>query len=151
MGNLEYATQLIRQKRGEYLEKLLPGPLPGWKAMEPETKVVAAAIFGGGVSAKRGYKKNYSYISVEILADSPLLQSIVALLNNPIMAMADGGKMEKIKGQRTITKYDHQAMEGTISIVVANRYVVIVEGRSVTKKEMTEYATSIDFNKLSGI
>ncbi|MFN2354295.1 MAG: hypothetical protein ABR512_07205, partial [Desulfopila sp.] len=59
-GSLEYAAQLIRQKKGGELEALLPKPLPGWTAEEASSQAAGAAMFGGGVTAERKYRKDGS-------------------------------------------------------------------------------------------
>ena len=48
-------------------------------------------MFGGGIGAHRTYKKGSSKIKVEILTDSPVLQSMMGLFTNPMFATADGG------------------------------------------------------------
>ena len=53
VSSLDYASQLIRQKRASRLEAFLPEPLSGWKAKDVESQAVGQAMFGGMVSAKR--------------------------------------------------------------------------------------------------
>lgn len=51
---------------------------------------------GGGVSAERRYKKGAASVTVQIIADSPMLQGIMMMFSNPMLAGADGVKIEKI-------------------------------------------------------
>ena len=95
VSGLDYAAQLIRQKRASRLEAFLPEPLSGWKAKDVESQAVGQAMFGGMVSAKRQYHKDSSSVTVEITADSPMLQSMVMMFSNPAYATADGGKLKK--------------------------------------------------------
>jgi len=47
-GSLEYAAQLIRQKKGGQLEVFLPKPLPGWTAEDVSSQAMGAAMFAVG-------------------------------------------------------------------------------------------------------
>ena len=144
VGSLDYAAQLIRQKRAEVLATFLPDPLSGWKAKEIESKAVGRAMLGGMVSAKREYVKGSGCITVELMADSPTLQGMLMLFSNPAYATADGGKLTKIKRQKAIVKYRSANQDGEISMVVDNRYMVVVKGRKVSEEDLTGYASSID-------
>jgi hypothetical protein len=148
-GNLDYASQLIRQKRGEQLKTFLPKPLAGWKAKESTSQAVGAAMFGGGVSAERKYHKESSSVTVKIVTDSPLMQSMMVMFTNPMFAASSGGKLEKVNGQKAIVKYSSTNKSGEINIVVVNRFLITIEGNDVTKKELKNYAGSINYKKLA--
>ena len=73
-SSLDYASQLIRQKKGEALGKLLPGPLDGWTADEGKAKVTAASLFGGGLTAEKNYMKDVRELFNTIpIHEAPLL------------------------------------------------------------------------------
>ncbi|MFQ5445017.1 MAG: hypothetical protein ACE5EK_10425 [Nitrospinales bacterium] len=82
-GNLDYAAQLIRQKKGDQLQTLLPPPLPGWKAEDANSQAIGMAMLGGAVTASRKYRKGGSKVTVSIVTDSPMLQSIMMMFTNP--------------------------------------------------------------------
>jgi len=149
VGSLDYASQLIRQKRSEQLKSFLPKPLAGWKAKDPTSQAVGAAMLGGGVSAERQYNKGSSSVSVKIVTDSPLMQSIMMMFTNPMFAASGGGKLETISGQKAIVKYNETNKSGEINIVVINRFLITVEGNGVTKEELKNYTVSINYNKLA--
>jgi len=148
VGSLDYAAQLIRQKRASKLEAFLPATLPGWKAKDVESQASGQAIFGGMVSAKREYRKGSSSVTVDIVADSPILQSMVMMFSNPAFAAADGGRLRKIKRQKAIVKYRSSNQEGEITIVVDKRYLVSIKGRKVSEEALVNYASAIDYKKL---
>jgi len=118
--SLNYATQLIQQKKSENLTSFLPEPLDGWTADKSSSQAVGAAMFGGGVTAERRYAKEESQVTVQIVTDSPMLQTMMMMFSNPMFASSDGGKMEKIKRQKAIVKYDPPTQQGEIQIVVAS-------------------------------
>jgi len=151
MTSLNYASQLIGQKKGGDLQSLLPQPLDGWKAEEATSQAIGAAMLGGGVSAERRYQKGPSSVSVQIVTDSPMLQSMMMMFGNPMLAGADGGKLEKIAGEKAIVKYDAQQKNGTINVVAANRFLITVEGTDVALEDLKAYAGKIDYKKLAAL
>lgn len=149
VGSLNYAAQLIGQKKGGQLEAFLPKPLDGWTAEDPGSQAAGAAMFGGGVTAERRYSKDSASVHVQIVTDSPLLQGMMMMFTNPMFAGSDGGKLEKIKGQKAIVKYIAADKEGKIDIMVANRFLVTIEGNDVMKEDLEGYAKAVDYDKLA--
>ncbi|MFZ0482903.1 MAG: hypothetical protein WAL93_05885 [Desulfobacterales bacterium] len=147
-NSLDYASQLIRQKRGDKLEALLPEPLAGWSAEDVKSQAAGPGFLGGMISAKRMYKKDNSSVTMEIITDSPALQSMVMMFSNPAYAAADGGKLTRIKRQKAIIKYNPSQKNGEINIVVAKQYLVSVKGRGISQKDLVDYASAIDYMKL---
>ena len=147
-NSLDYASQLIRQKRSGKLEAFLPEPLAGWSAEDVKSQAAGPGYLGGMISAKRKYKKDKSSVTMEIITDSPTLQSMIMLFSNPAYASADGGKLTKIKRQKAIVKYNQSRKNGEINIVVAKQYLVSVKGRNVNKNDLVDYASAIDYKNL---
>ncbi|WP_339133042.1 MAG: hypothetical protein WGN25_11735 [Candidatus Electrothrix sp. GW3-4] len=150
ISNLDYATQLIRQKRSERMKALLPEPLSGWQAKPATAQALGTAVFGGGVTVSRDYYTDKgATLSIEIVSDSPVLQSIMTMLNNPMFAGAAGGIIKTISRQRAMIKYDDKDRKGEIDIVVASRFMVTIKGHGVEQEMMLKFAESIDFNALA--
>ena len=149
VSSLNFAEQLIQQKKSSGLEAFLPEPLKGWKGEIATSQAAGAAMLGGGISAERRYNKGDSSIHIQIMADSPMLQGVMMMMSNPMFATSDGGKLERIEKQKAIVKFDPNTKEGKIQIVVANRFMVTVEGDGITDKELKAYAKAIDYNKLA--
>jgi hypothetical protein len=147
--SLDYAAQLIRQKKGGQLEAFLPKPLSGWKAEDAKSQAMGAAMFGGGVTAERSYVNGDSRVSVKIITDSPMMQGMMMMFSNPMMATSDGGKLEKINGERAIVKYSNENKDGNINIVIAGRFLITVEGNDVGRQDLIAFAQGIDFKKLA--
>jgi hypothetical protein len=147
-NSLDYASQLIHQKRSGNLEAFLPEPLAGWSAEDVKSKAVGAGYLGGMISANKKYRKDQSSVTIEIITDSPALQSMVMMFSNPAYASADGGKLTKIKRQKAIIKYTPSRKDGEINIVVAKQYLVTIKGRKVEESDLVDYASAIDYQKL---
>jgi len=147
--NLDYASQLIRQKKQDQLQSFLPKPLDGWTAEDETSQAMGTAMLFGGTSAKRNYYKGSSIITIGIIADSPFLQSIMMLFSTPLIATASGGKLEIIKGQKAIVTYTSVGQQGEIKIIVAGRILITLNGTNVSKEDIIAYANKIDYKKIT--
>jgi hypothetical protein len=147
--SLDYACQLIRQKKGGQLEAFLPEPISGWKAEDAKSQAIGSAMFGGGVTAERSYFKGGSRVNVKIITDSPMMQGIMMMFSNPMMATSDGGKLEKISGEKALVKYSNDNKDGNINMVIAGRFLITVEGNDVARQDLIAFAQRIDFKKLA--
>jgi hypothetical protein len=146
--SLNYASQLIKQNKAKVLESFLPEPLSGWTAQKTNSQAVGAAMFGGGVTAERKYNKGSSSVTVQIITDSPIMQGVMMMFSNPMIAVSDGAKLEKIGRQKAIVKFDPNNKQGEIKIVVAHRFLVLIEGHEIAKEDLKGYAKAIDYKKL---
>jgi len=147
--SLNYASQIIQQKKGKGLESFLPEPLQGWTAEAASSQAVP--VYGGGITVERQYTKGSSTISISIITDSPMMQGVMMMFSNPMIASASGGQLAKIKRQKAIINFDAANRQGTIQIVVANRYLITVDGDGVSKEDLKAYAESIDFAGLKSL
>ncbi|MFP4226688.1 MAG: hypothetical protein ACLFRF_08155 [Desulfobacterales bacterium] len=125
--------------------------MDGWTAEEASSQAVGAAMMGGGLSAERSYSKEDSTVDIKIITDSPIMQGMMMMFSNPMLAASDGGKMQKIGRQKAIVKYDAQNKSGDVNVVVANRFLVTIEGRDLSEADLKAYAKAVDYNKLSAM
>ena len=149
VGSLNYAAQLIQQKKGNELRAFLPKPLSGWAADDATTQTAAASMFGGGIATERQYHKGPSSVTVQIVTDSPIMQGMMMMFSNPMFAGAEGGQLERIGSQKAIVKFDSADKRGDIKIIVANRFLVSIEGDEVAKTDLINYAKAIDYKKMA--
>ncbi|HDQ40222.1 MAG TPA: hypothetical protein ENN39_04245 [Desulfonatronum sp.] len=150
-GNLDYAAQLVRQQKGGQLENFLPEALSGWTATDAQSSSMGAMFMGGGVSAERSYRKDGGdgRAKVAIFTDSPMLQTVMMMFSNPMVAASSGAKLETLAGQRTVVDYAPGENRGEIRVVVDNRILVTVEGQHVEKADLVAYLEAIDFQGLA--
>jgi len=147
--SLSYANQLIKQIKGGQLENCFPEPLSGWKANAATSTAAGEAMFGGGVTAERSYNREDANVQIQFITDSPLMQTVMMMFSNPMFATSDGGKMEKISGQKAIVKYDESSKSGEVQIAFNNKYLITVNGNNVERDILVKYTAAIDFNKMS--
>ena len=144
-SELEFAVQQIRQLQAGLLKGIFPAPPSGWTGSEPESNSAGASFFGGGVSASRIYTMGDSQIKINVVSNSPVLQSYLMMFSNPMM-MAGQGDVTKVAGNRAIRKLDAAAGSGEMNIVVANKILVTIEGwRLAAVEAITTFAELIDY------
>jgi hypothetical protein len=138
---LDAASSLLRQARAEGLKKLLPAVPPGWTADNAESTAVGAAMLGGGTTASRTYHNGSQRVEVQIMADSPMLQGMAALLNSPLAAMG-GMKTVVVSGRRM----SYNDSDNSYMTLVADKVIVKVDGNKDTPEPtLKSFIGAIDF------
>ncbi len=138
---LDAAANLLRQARADGLKKLLPAAPPGWTADAAESTAVSVAMLGGGITASRTYHNGRQSVEVQIVADSPMLQTVAALISSPLGAI--GGMKTVVIGGRRLSYTENDRSYMTL---VADKVIVRVEGNSDTPDAtLKSFIEVIDF------
>ena len=140
--SLDLASQLVGQKNAERFAALLPAALPGWKAEKVETTSVGVTVFGVTSASRRYTGPDGRDVEVRITGDSTLVVQFAQFLINPTIAGAMG-KLISVGDQRAL-----QTNEGSINMVVANKFLVTVDGSADAASKLA-YAHAVDVAKLS--
>jgi len=147
--DLNYVLELLKQKKGDSLKTMLPEALNGWIAEDAKAETAGSAMFGGGTSIDRVYKKDDSTVTISIITDSPLMQSIGMMIANPMFA--SGGKLKRINREKTMIKYNPKQKSGEITLIIDKRFMISVKGKNVTEEDLINYTKEIDFKKLKSL
>ena len=140
--SLDLASQLVGQKNAESFAALLPAALPGWKAEQAETTSVGVTVFGVTSASRRYTGPDGRDVEVRITGDSTLVVQFAQFLINPTIAGAMG-KLISVGDQRAL-----QTNEGSINMVVVNKFLVTVDGSADAASKLA-YAQAVDTAKLS--
>ena len=144
-ARLERAARLIREARSSALVVFLPAPLSGWFASPSEAEAVTDPLLPGGASsAAREYLQGERLVRIRILADAPAVQSALQVLGSPAFSSIDGAKPVKVHGQPGMLKFDVQRRSGRMTLVVAQRYLVSIDGVDVTVETLAAFAEATD-------
>lgn len=149
--SLDYAKQLIQQLRSEGIMKFLPEPLPGWESKTAQTQ--SMGMLGGMSGVEKEYwapgsgNQGRKHITINIMAESPVMQGMMAMFN-PMYAGAQGGKLQKIKRNKAIVKYNPDNRSGEANVLVKKKYIISIKGDAVDKKDLMDYAKIIDYKGL---
>ncbi len=150
---LEIAITQIRTLQTDELRKALPKPLAGWTAEDQESQAAGFGLFGLGsaVSVVRRYYEEESDQSIEIsiMGESPYLQQLRMIINNPGLQPGTKLEIERIEGKRRkiAETFSAEDMEGKLSLELEEAEIfVTVEGWDISDKEILyEYLMAIDF------
>jgi hypothetical protein len=149
---LNFAVGQIQQKQTAGLKDVFPEPLKGWSAEESTGQFAGAPMLGGGITASRHYsvEDGDKTVDIEIVTDSPLLQSVLMLYTNPaFFANQPDTKLVKIQGRKAVQKFNAKEKEGEISIVIGSRMLVSIKGNQLPSiDDMMAYANAISYETL---
>jgi len=149
---LNFAVGQIQQKQTAGLKNVFPEPLKGWKAEESAGEFGGAQMLGGGITASRHYfvENGDQTVDIEIVTDSPLLQSVLMFYTSPaFFANQPDTKLVKIQGRKAVQKFNAKEKEGEISIVIGSRMLVSIKGRELpASDDMVAYANAINYEML---
>ena len=138
---LDAATNLLRQGRADALKKLLPPVPPGWTADDAESTAIGVALLGGGTTASRTYHNGKQRVEVQIIADSPMLQGMAALIGSPLAAA--GGMKTVVVGGRRMSYTDN---DNSYMTVVADKVIVKFDGNKDTPEPtLKSFIAAMDF------
>ncbi len=151
-SELQYAVSQIQNLQAEQLKKLLPDPLPEWTTEEASVSAGPMGFLGGGVTVSKTYNKEDTgeFIEVQILSESPLLQTVLMFLTNPMMlAGQPDTKLVRVKGQKALEKFSAKDKEGELSVVLEGKTLITVKGSEITHKNILyKYMDKIDFGAI---
>lgn len=104
---LQAAIKDLQKKQRAAILAALPKP-EGWQiedaAVDEQAEALGIGMLGGGFSATRNYRKGSQSMTVEVTANSPLIQMLTMLFNNPTLIEADGGELVKYGQHKAILK-----------------------------------------------
>lgn len=145
-AQLDYASTLIRQAKGEQVKKAFPKAPSGWQADEAESEVAAAAMFGGGITATKTYRNDAHSIEIQLMMDSPMLQAFSMMLSNPSMIAMSGGKIIKIQGIQAVQRIENDEVE--VQFVTPAGAMISLSGDKAVQSTILSLANSFDLKKL---
>ena len=146
IAQLDYASTLIRQEKGEQVKSAFPDAPSGWEAEDASSEVAGAAMFGGGITASRVYYNDEQRIEMQLMMDSPMLQAFSMMLSNPSMIAMSGGKLTKIQSIQAVQKVDGDQLE--IQFVTPGGAMITLSGDNAAQSTMLKLANAIDLKKL---
>jgi hypothetical protein len=151
MEELNFALAQMRQKKAESLTAIFPEAPSGWKAEKAVTESAGAGLMGGGISASRKYREDggKGKAKLEIMTDSPLIQSMAMMLSNPMFLQGGkNGKLVRINGQKGILKDKGKRAE--LQMLIDNTILLRAEANRTDKAAdiVQELTKNLDLDKL---
>ena len=163
-GDLENARfameQLLRDLDiaiGKEILKILPTQVSALKLNEKEDNLTGGAGYGGGLFVHRSYGASPKTASIEVINNSPLLNSIQAILTMPVlggMARDENQKQIKVQGYKSLlnrTVNSETAKTDYELQIPMNNTLVTVRMDDTNEAEITSVANSIQLQKIAQI
>ncbi len=142
----------------------LPAEIDGLKAQisDDQSNSAAMAFMGGGTTITRKYEgaDSRKNAEVSIVANSPLVGTMTALMGNPMMSNSANQKSIRVGTRRGIlkkdinTEYDDNGAEKQVTNyelqVILGQTLVTVKGQGFeTEQAFTTFYQKIDFEKIA--
>ncbi len=149
LDELEYLkADLQKLKRAEDLT-LLPEPLEGWQRhlSEDESAGLAALLGGGSAPTTIGaeYTKGSDTVTIEIMANSPMISIMSMMIGNPaMMSSKPGTEPYRYKRNKGMKKVENGTVE--ITLLIAGQIILTVKGNSESAVET--YLKRVDISRL---
>jgi hypothetical protein len=146
---MSYVTTLLAEKNANVLAGFLPEAPSGWSRELDDgaaTSGAMASLGQGGSIASAKYKTDLGGdISYMIMADSPMMAMMGAMLANP--ALMGGGKVKRIKRQKVLI-----GKEGELQAMLHNRFVIRIEpdNKDVSEEDLIILFEATDVDGLQG-
>lgn len=147
---LNIAIQQIQYKKAEQLSEFFPDGLPGWRSESVEHQAPSAGMFSG-VMLERNYEKGNAHVEVSMTTGSPLVQSVMGYLSNPMLAGAMGVPVNLSDGQKGFVQYKKERQSGEMIIIVDKRYHIEIRGKGVDRETLIKFGKAFNFSKLKSV
>jgi hypothetical protein len=142
-NSLKTAGIFLSQKRADKLLEALPKPLDGWKAEKSRSSSNTMV----GMTVGKKYSKGNMKVKINILTDSPMLNSMAMMFSNPMML---GGDRKLVMIGTAQAVYDER--KNSYQIMVGNKALMTFDGDKKTPDEvLRSYFAGTDFAKLKSL
>jgi hypothetical protein len=141
---LEFAIEDMRKMMSGQIAQTFPEAPDGWIAEEAVSGGsgggAAAAMFGaGGTSLERVYREEEGegQLTASMMMDSPLIQSMGALFNNPAMIAAQPN-MERVRLGReaAVVKWEPERSRAEVTLLLDGRIMMQVKGNNIASQDV---------------
>ncbi|MBK1701645.1 hypothetical protein [Thiococcus pfennigii] len=144
---LQFAVTKIQEQMTGKLWQLLPEPLAGWQADEPQSQSAGllSAIAGTNLS-RRYYNDDGAEIEIAIMADSPMLGMMGMMFSSPYMMQATPGTTAFThQGYRGIAEHAKGSGDWDMKLMVGTRVYLNLTGSGLADdKPLKAYLEAMD-------
>lgn len=162
--SLQDAISEINNYLAQEVLNQLPEEINGLKANKSEDNSNSAgmSIMGGGMSISRKYAKADSKqtAEIDIIANSPLINTMSMFLNNPAMMNSNNQKSVRVGTKRAMLKKDTnsttddngktiEVLNFELSVVLGQTLVTVKGDGFANEQAFTAFYSKIDFDKIS--
>lgn len=160
-GNLENARFALEQALheldvviGKEILKQLPTQLGNLTYNEKDDNVTGGSGMGGGLFVHRSYGADLDAAKIDIINNSPLINSINAMLAIPFMGNSGDGsqKVVKVQGYKSMLNKNENEETGKIGYTLQipmNNTLFTIEMGDTNENEIQSLANAIPLSKIA--
>jgi hypothetical protein len=147
---LQAAIKDLQKKQRTAILANLPKP-EGWEVedsgADDAANDVAVGILGGQSTVTRHYRNADKMITVEVTANSPLMQMMTMLFANPAMIEAEGGELVKYGAHKAVLKkVGDRGQE--LTLLMHDAHLVKVTSEGLTGDELLQFFDQATVDRL---
>jgi hypothetical protein len=135
---LQAAIRDLQKKQRAQVLEAMPKPA-GWEvqddAVDESTEAISAGLAAMGASTARTYRKGDHSIRVEVTANSPLMQMVAVMFQNPTLIEANGGELVKYGTHKAILKKSGDNGQ-ELQLLMHDQHLVKVDAQGVSADDL---------------
>jgi len=141
---LEFAITEMRKLISDRISETFPDAPPGWTAAEAESQAGGAGLAGlfgggGGTMLERKYRQEggNGQMDASLMIDSPMIQGLAMLFNNPaMMAAQPNTERVRIGRESAMVKWEPNRSQAEVTMLLDGRIMMQVTGRNLESPEV---------------
>lgn len=143
---LQFAIAAIQERVNSSLFKLVPAPLAGWTADEPEVISGGMATMIVGTQLSRKYHRmEEASLEIRLIANSPFMPMMTMMFSNPMLLKSEPNtRIYTHAGRRGIVKEEPAAKHYEINLMGEGNLLIQIEGTGIDKGDAEAYLKAID-------
>ena len=140
ISSLQAAIRDLQKKQRAAVLAGLPKP-EGWEIQEVEVDEAAEELNAGalaavGMNVQRPYRKGDAQtMTVEVTANSPMLQMLAVMFSNPALITADGGELVQYGAHKAILKKNGDTGQ-ELQILMHDKHLIRVSADGVSADDL---------------
>jgi hypothetical protein len=148
--DLQFIITALQERIEQSLLKLLPEPLPGWKAEESQADSVGMANLFLGTNLSRQYhREDGASLEISLTANSPFLPMLTLMISNPLMMQSDpDNRPYTHAGRRGLIRQDRNTKGWEISLLGSGNLLIRISGTGIERADAEAYLKAIDLGAL---
>lgn len=149
---LQFAVTKIQEQMTAKLRQLLPEPLPGWRADEPQSQTagILTALTGTNLSRRYYNEDDGAEVELGIMADSPMMGMLTMMFASPFLMQASPGTSAFTQqGYRGLLEHAQDSDEWEAKVMVGSRTFLQLTGRGLADKApLQAYLDALDLQAI---
>ncbi|AGA33880.1 hypothetical protein TVNIR_2224 [Thioalkalivibrio nitratireducens DSM 14787] len=140
---LEFAINDIRKLMANRIADTFPDAPAGWTAALVESQSggggMAGMFGGGGTMLQRAYTQDdgSGQLEASLIVDSPMIQGVAAIFNNPaMMAAQPNTERVRIGRESAMLKWEPNRAQAEATLLLDGRIMMQVKGRNLESSDV---------------